>query len=107
MANGHAHAHHAHTHEGSPARALWLAVGLTLGFAVIEAGAGWWTGALVLLGDAAHMVTDAFALGLAALAALLARRPADRRHSYGFGRVEMLGALINGLLMLSVVAGIT
>lgn len=107
MANSHAHAHHAHTHEGSPARALWLAVGLTLGFAIIEAGAGWWTGALVLLGDAAHMVTDAFALGLAALAALLARRPANRRHSYGFGRVEMLGALINGLLMLIVVAGIT
>ncbi len=104
MANG--HAHHAHAHEGSPARALWLAVGLTLGFAIIEAGAGWWTGALVLLGDAAHMVTDAFALGLAALASLLARRPANRRHSYGFGRVEMLGALINGLLMLVVVAGI-
>ncbi|MEW6765681.1 MAG: cation diffusion facilitator family transporter [Pseudomonadota bacterium] len=110
MSHGHAHehhGHHAHTHEGSPARALWLAVGLTLGFAVVEAGAGWWAGSLVLLGDAAHMLTDAFALGLAALAAWLARRPADRRHSYGFGRVEMLGALINALLMLAVVAGIT
>ncbi|MEW5973136.1 MAG: cation diffusion facilitator family transporter [Pseudomonadota bacterium] len=108
MAHDHAHGHHhAHGHEGSPARALWLAVGLTLGFATVEAVAGWWSGALVLLGDAAHMVTDAFALGLAALAAWLARRPADRRHSYGFGRVEMLGALINALLMLVVVASIT
>ncbi|MEW6693214.1 MAG: cation diffusion facilitator family transporter [Pseudomonadota bacterium] len=110
MAHDHAHGHHghhAHTHEGNPARALWLAVGLTLGFAAVEAVAGWWSGALVLLGDAAHMVTDALALGLAALAAWLARRPADRRHSYGFGRVEMLGALINALLMLGVVAGIT
>ncbi|MEW6728831.1 MAG: cation diffusion facilitator family transporter [Pseudomonadota bacterium] len=111
MAHEHTHEHHghhhAHGHEGSPARALGLAVGLTLGFAAIEAVAGWWSGALVLLGDAAHMVTDAFALGLAALAAWLARRPADRRHSYGFGRVEMLGALINALLMLGVVAGIT
>lgn len=109
MAHDHAHGHHdhhAHTHEGNPARALWLAVGLTLGFAAVEAIAGWWSGALVLLGDAAHMVTDAFALGLAALAAHLARRPADRRHSYGFGRVEMLGALLNALLMLGVVAGI-
>ncbi len=105
-AHGH-HGHHAHTHEGNPARALWLAVGLTLGFAAVEAVAGWWSGALVLLGDAAHMVTDALALGLAALAAWLARRPADRRHSYGFGRVEVLGALINALLMLGVVAGIT
>lgn len=110
MAHDHAHGHHghhAHMHEGNPARALWLAVGLTLGFAAVEAVAGWWSGALVLLGDAAHMVTDALALGLAALAAWLARRPADRRHSYGFGRVEMLGALINALLMLGVVAGIT
>ena len=106
-AHGHRGHHHAHGHEGSPARVLWLAVGLTLGFATVEAVAGWWSGALVLLGDAAHMVTDAFALGLAALAAWLARRPADRRHSYGFGRVEMLGALINALLMLTVVAGIT
>lgn len=109
MPHGHEHHghHHAHVHEGSPARVLWLAVGLTLGFAAVEAGAGWWAGSLVLLGDAAHMLTDAFALGLAALAAWLARRPADRRHSYGFGRVEMLGALINALLMLAVVAGIT
>jgi cobalt-zinc-cadmium efflux system protein len=110
MAHDHAHGHHGHhapTHEGNPARALWLAVGLTLGFAAVEAVAGWWSGALVLLGDAAHMVTDALALGLAALAAWLARRPADRRHSYGFGRVEMLGALINALLMLGVVASIT
>jgi len=108
MSHGHTHAHHhAHGHEDSPARALWLAVGLTLGFATIEAVAGWWSGALVLLGDAAHMVTDAFALGLAALAAWLARRPADHRHSYGFGRVEMLGALLNAVLMLAVVAGIT
>ncbi len=83
---------------------LWLAVALTLGFALVEAAAGWWSGALVLLGDAAHMVTDAFALGLAAVAALLAQRSADQRHSFGFGRVEMLGALLNAVLMLIVVA---
>ncbi|OYY75529.1 MAG: hypothetical protein B7Y40_01015 [Gammaproteobacteria bacterium 28-57-27] len=95
---------HAHDHAQAPVRVLWLAVGLTLGFALIEAAAGWWSGALVLLGDAAHMVTDAFALGLAAVAALLAQRPADQRHSFGFGRVEMLGALLNAVLMLIVVA---
>ena len=83
---------------------LWLAVTLTLGFALVEAVAGWWSGALVLLGDAAHMFTDAFSLGLAAVAALLALRPADQKHSYGFGRVEMLGAFINAVLMLMVVA---
>jgi cobalt-zinc-cadmium efflux system protein len=102
----HAHPGHNHAHDRAqaPVRVLWLAVGLTLGFALIEAAAGWWSGALVLLGDAAHMITDAFALGLAAVAALLAQRPADQRHSFGFGRVEMLGALLNAVLMLIVVA---
>ncbi len=108
MAHGHAHEHHAqghaHSHAEAPARVLWLAVALTLGFALVEAAAGWWSGALVLLGDAAHMLTDAFALGLAAVASWLALRPADRRHSFGFGRVEMLGALLNAVLMLLVVA---
>ena len=107
-----AHAHqehhsghnHAHDHAQAPVHVLWLAVTLTLGFALVEAVAGWWSGALVLLGDAAHMFTDAFSLGLAAVAALLAQRPADQKHSYGFGRVEMLGAFINAVLMLMVVA---
>lgn len=99
-----AHHGHSHDHAQAPVRLLWLAVALTLGFALVEAAAGWWSGALVLLGDAAHMVTDAFALGLAAVAALLAQRPADQRHSFGFGRVEMLGALLNAVLMLIVVA---
>lgn len=98
-----AHHEHSHVHAHSSVRLLWLAVGLTLGFALIEAAAGWWSGALVLLGDAAHMVTDAFALGLAAVAARLAQRPADRQHSFGFGRVEMLGAFVNAVLMLIVV----
>jgi len=105
MVHGDAHEHHKHehSHANTPARVLWLAVGLTLGFALVEAAAGWLSGALVLLGDAAHMLTDAFALGLAAVASWLAQRPADRRHSFGFGRVEMLGAFVNAVLMLIVV----
>lgn len=98
-----AHHEHSHSHAHGSVRLLWLAVGLTLGFALIEAAAGWWSGALVLLGDAAHMLTDAFALGLAAVASWLAQRPADRQHSFGFGRVEMLGAFVNAVLMLIVV----
>ncbi len=54
---------------------------LTLGFAAVEAIAGWWSGSLALLGDAGHMLTDAASLGLAALAARVALRPASVRHS--------------------------
>jgi len=52
------------------------------------------------------MVTDASALGLAALAAWVARRPPSTRHSYGLGRAEVIVALLNALLMLVVVSAI-
>lgn len=103
--NGHHHpAHHHHGPRG--ANSLFVALGLTLGFAAVEALAGWWSGSLALLGDAGHMVTDSTALGLAALAAWIARRPPSARHSYGLGRIEVLAAAINGLFMLLVVAAI-
>lgn len=79
---------------------------LTLGFGVIEAVAGWWSGSLALLGDAGHMVTDAMALGLAALAARMALRPVSLRHSFGLPRVEALAALANALFMLALVAAL-
>jgi cobalt-zinc-cadmium efflux system protein len=80
---------------------------LTLGFAGVEAAAGWWSGSLALMGDAAHMLTDALALGMASAAALLAIRPPSVRHSYGLGRLEPLAALTNALLMIGLVAVIS
>ncbi|MGM0412476.1 MAG: cation diffusion facilitator family transporter [Pseudomonadota bacterium] len=108
---GHDHSHddHAHHHHAPPSstRTLLIAVGLTGGFAGVEAITGWLAGSLALLGDAGHMVSDALALGLAAAAARIARLPAGRRHSWGLGRVEVLTGLINGLFMLAIVTGIS
>jgi len=108
-ANPHHHSHdhsHAHGNAGNPEqrRRLLIALGLTWGFAVVEAVAGWQGGSLALLADAGHMVTDGAALGLALLAAWVAARPPSARHSYGFGRSELFAALINALAMLAVVA---
>lgn len=101
----HHHGHgHAHYHGGS--RGLLWGLAITLGFAAVEAGGGWWAGSLALLSDAAHMLSDATALGLAALAAHFARRPPSPRHSYGMLRAEVLAALFNGVLMLLLVFGI-
>ncbi len=97
-----------HRHDHAPAthaRLLW-ALGGTLGFSIIEVLAGLRSGSLALLADAGHMVTDGAALGLAAFAAWLAARPPTERHSYGWGRVELLAALVNALAMLAVVFGI-
>jgi cobalt-zinc-cadmium efflux system protein len=94
--------HHAHSHatHGGTNGGLLVALLLTLSFAGVEAVAGWWSGSLALMSDAAHMVTDSSALGLSAAAAWLARRPPSRLHSYGLVRAEVLAALFNSLLML-------
>lgn len=102
----HAHAPDHDHREDLPARPLILSLLLTLSFAGVEALAGLWSGSLALLGDAGHMVTDSAALGLAALAALVARRPASALHTYGFGRLEVVAGIANALFMLAIVAGI-
>jgi cobalt-zinc-cadmium efflux system protein len=77
---------------------------VTLAFAAVEAVAGWWSGSLALLGDAGHMLTDAVALLIAALAARVVLLPPTARHSYGMARAELAAALINAVFMLAVVA---
>jgi cobalt-zinc-cadmium efflux system protein len=98
---------HAHEHRPAAGSMLAWALAITLSFALLEAVAGWWSGSLALLSDAGHMVTDSASLGLAALAAWLARKPPSSRHSYGFGRAEIVAALVNAAFMLVVIATIT
>ncbi|MBV8659927.1 MAG: cation transporter [Burkholderiales bacterium] len=101
----HAHRHTPADHHASRRRLL-VALVLTAGYAVVEACGGIWAGSLALLADAGHMVTDAAALGLALFAQLISIRPASAQHSYGYARAEILGALINSLLMLAMVGWI-
>lgn len=101
-----AHSHHGHSHDSAIGIRLYWALALTFGFSAVEIIAGWQSGSLALLADAGHMVTDGAALGLAAFSAWLATRPPSSRHSYGWGRIELLAALVNAITMLFVVIGI-
>lgn len=103
----HPHTHHA-AKGSDPAtrRVLVLALIITLGFAGVEAVVGWLAGSLALLGDAGHMVSDSVALLVALLAAWVGGMPPSERHSYGLGRMEVVAALGNGLLMIGVVVAI-
>lgn len=105
-AGGHAHGH-AHPHGSDVGRRLFWALGLTLGFAIIEALAGFAADSLALLSDAGHIVTDSASLALAAFAAWLARRPPSLRHTYGLGRVETLAALLNVVFMVGIIVALT
>lgn len=91
----------AHTHErrsgGSAGlgRRLLIALALNLGITAAEVVGGVVSGSLALLADAAHNASDAASVLIAYIAFRIAQRPADQARSFGFGRVETVGALIN------------
>jgi cobalt-zinc-cadmium efflux system protein len=83
---------------------LGLVLGLTLFFMLVEVVGGLLSGSLALLADAGHMLTDAGALGLSLLSALIALRPASDSKTYGYQRWEILAALINGAALFGIAA---
>jgi cobalt-zinc-cadmium efflux system protein len=66
---------------------------------VAEAAGGWLTGSLALLADAGHMLADVAAIGLALLAVWFSSRPATPRKTFGYYRLEILAALVNGVAL--------
>ena len=104
------HAHHAHApaHGDAQAtrRALWVGLGLTGGFAAVEALFGYFAGSLALISDAGHMVTDAASFVVALIAAAVTARPPSERATYGYARAEVLAAFVNALAMLALIVWI-
>lgn len=116
MSHGHYHDHdhhgRAHSHAGempkdaASARAVGLAAFLTGTFMLVEVAGGLLAGSLALLADAGHMLTDFAALAMSWLAFRVARRPADAARTYGFDRLSVLAAFVNGLALFVVAAWI-
>lgn len=78
---------------------LKAALIVILAFMLVEIVGGLLSGSLALLADAAHMLTDATALGLALVANALSRRPAGPYLHFGYRRSQVLAAFVNGLLL--------
>jgi cobalt-zinc-cadmium efflux system protein len=87
-------------------RQLTAVVALTAFFLVIEVAGGILSGSLALLSDAGHMLTDLLALILSLMAVRFASLPATPAKSYGYHRLEILSALVNGSLLILISAGI-
>jgi len=68
-------------------------------FMVVQVVVGWWTNSLALLADAAHLFVDAAGVGLSLLAVWFAERPATAEKTYGYYRVEILAAVVNGVVL--------
>ncbi len=94
-----------HPNNGVEKRFL-ISIVLTALILVAEIVGGLWTGSLALLSDAAHVFMDIFALGLSFIALRLSSLPADDRHTYGYHRLEVLAALINGATLGVIAIGI-
>lgn len=88
-----------HTHSSRHKNRLWAVFALTSCFLVVEVVAALATGSLALLADAAHMLVDAGALLMSLLAVWFAERPATPAKTYGYYRVEILAALVNGVVL--------
>lgn len=83
-------------------RNLTIALSLTALFFVVELIGGILSNSLALLSDAGHMFTDVLALGMSLLAMWIARKPPTEQKSYGFHRLEIFAALINGVTLAAI-----
>jgi cobalt-zinc-cadmium efflux system protein len=87
-------------------RRVIIALVLTGTFMVVEVIGGILSGSLALLADAGHMLSDTIALGLAAVAYSVSKRPGDKKLTYGYQRFQILAAFVNGLSLLAIVGWI-
>jgi cobalt-zinc-cadmium efflux system protein len=98
--------HHGHAPQAGHGRAFAIGIALNLAFVGIEAGYGFWADSMALLSDAGHNLSDVLGLAIAWCAALLAKRGATERFTYGLRSGSILAALFNSLLLLVAVGGI-
>jgi cobalt-zinc-cadmium efflux system protein len=89
---------HQHRFESSRRR-LWLAFWTQLAFFGVELAGGIYANSLALMADAGHMFSDVGALGLSLLALAWTARPPTDRKTFGYHRLEILVALVNGLAL--------
>ncbi len=98
MGNHHHHGHHHHHDHG--VKNLKVAFFLNLGFTIIEIVGGLMTNSLAILSDALHDLGDSLSIGLSWYFQKLSTRKRDHTYSYGYKRFSLLGAIINGVVLL-------
>ncbi|AHK15905.1 MAG: cation diffusion facilitator family transporter [Thalassolituus sp.] len=91
---------HQHSHDDSSKR-MGLAFWLNLIFTVIEFVGGWLTNSTAIMADAVHDLGDSLSIGSAWLLNRLGRKSANPEYTYGYRRLSLFGALINGLVLIA------
>ncbi len=100
---------HAHGHDHAPANfgnAFAIGITLNIGFVIVEVIFGFIANSMSLVADAGHNLSDVLGLVLAWTAAMMARRAASPRFTYGLKKAPILAALANSLILLIAVGAI-
>ncbi len=108
MGAGHDHHHHhgdSHLHA-SFGTAFAIGIALNLGFVAAETVFGFLANSMSLLADAGHNLSDVLGLVVAWAGAVMARRAASPRFTYGLKKAPILAALANSLFLLVAVGAI-
>ena len=90
-----------HSHIDSSSNRIGWAFFLNLAFTIIEFIGGVLTNSTAIMADAVHDLGDSLSIGLAWLLNRLSHRKSDNQFSYGYRRFSLLGALINGLILIA------
>ena len=85
---------HAHLDPGSGDRRVAIAIWANAALTLAQILGGLLSGSLALIADALHNLSDMAALVIAFAARKIARRPADARMTFGYGRIEVVAALL-------------
>jgi cobalt-zinc-cadmium efflux system protein len=94
------HTHITQNSNDESANRIGIAFFLNVGFTIIEFIGGWLTNSMAIMADAIHDLGDSLSIGSAWLLNRLGRRTANGEFTYGYRRLSLFGALINGLVLI-------
>ena len=97
--HGHHHHHHALPSGGTLSKVFYWAIGLNLGYVVLEAVFGLFSGSMGLLSDAGHNLSDVATLLIALIAFKASRKAPTARYSYGYGKATIEASLFNAVIL--------
>ena len=94
------HHHHADvTFSGEDSTRIGWAFWLNFIFTIIEFIGGWLTNSMAIMADAVHDLGDSLSIGLAWYLSKLGHKASTEKYTYGFKRLSLMGAMINGLIL--------
>ena len=96
------HHHHHHHHKPQNQSGLLVAVGINILLTLAQVVGGIISGSLALVADALHNLSDSAALGIAIFARKISQKPADEFKTFGYQRAEVIAALINLTLLITI-----